>query len=521
MQKTGNKVILRESDVRSRVMDTVERVALPVIETIGPRGKNVLYEDSGGNPTLTNDGKTIIDSINFKDPLENAVANIMKDGAARTNQMAGDATSTTTLYGYVLTKFAAALKKKGMTQRAVRDLLQRVQDKLLKRLEAQKKVVNTKAIEFEIAKISANNDESIAKLTQETVDVAGIDGMVFIEMNNGEETTIEKQTGFRVPNGMIFQNLYNDLGRPVAKYDNVKVLIFDKQLYYAEECEHIVRVANDLGYGKLVIVAKNFVGDAPNTFIANHVQGVIKLVLTKCEDDTQLEDLAVYLGGTVISETAGRRVDSLHMGDFMDAESVYADPMKVLLKGTTASKALKSRIAGIKEELEKDKNDRKLKDRLASLTNGIVTVKVGGRTHTEARERVFRFEDAISAVRAAKEHGFLVGGGLSMYNAYVAKDYPNRDENEAALLITRASIEQLAENSMVELNYDKLTKDIGLNALTGEYENLFKAGVVEPYKAVEMSLKNAVSVADIITSIGSFILNDYDKEESAETGKRQ
>jgi len=516
MAKTENKVIYRESEVREKTLLAINRASMPVIETIGPRGKNVLFQDAMGVMVNTNDGVTVLNSIHFKDPLEDAVVQILKEGARRTNQEAGDATSTTTLWAHALVHKVYDMKKKGISQRHIRDSLNSVMEKLLKRLQTQKREAKTKEIEFKIAKISANNDDSIAKLTTETIDTAGVDGMVFIEMNNGEQSTLDRQTGYRIPTGMIFQNLYNDPARPVASYKNIKTIIFNKNLYYAEECEHILRVANDLGYKELVIVAKNFSGDAPNTFIANHAQGVVKLVLATCENDTQLEDLAIYLGTQVVSEASGRRVDSIGMSDFSEAESVYADPTKVLIKSASENKKLKARINGIRQELAKDKDNRVLKDRLASLTNGIVTVKVGGRTQPEARERMFRFEDAISAVRAAKIDGFLVGGGLAMFNAYVPQDYSNREEQEIALLLTRSSVERLAENSMFALDYSKLTKDIGLNALTGKYENLYKAGVVEPYKAVEMALKNAVSVADMITSIGTYILNDYEKEDGKE-----
>lgn len=511
--KTGNRKIYRESEVRAETLAAVDMAALPVIETIGPMGKNVIYPNENGTRVITNDGVTILKSISVKDPLQDAVIEILKEGALRTNQVAGDATSTTTLFAYKLIHRVYELKRKGLSQRAIRDSLNRISDKLLGRLDKQKSHALSKEIEFNVAKISANNDADVAKLTVETMDATGVDGMVFIELGGGEETTLEKQLGYRIPNGMIYQNLYNNPAAPVATYKNIKVVIFDKSLYYAEECEQILRVAKEAGYNELVIVAKDFLGDAPNTFIANHAQGIIKLVLAKCNDDTSLEDLAVYLGGTVISEASGRRVESLSMADFVTAESVFADPTKVLIKNTQDNKILTKRVEGIKDELKKDKDNKTLKERLASLTSGLVTVKVGGRTATEARERAFRFEDAYSAVRVAKQYGYLVGGGLALYNAYNAKDYPNREDRETALILSRASITQLAENSMLDLDFDKITKDVGLNALTGEYENLLEAGVVEPYKAVEMAIKNAVSVADMITSIGTFIIEDVEEEK--------
>jgi chaperonin GroEL len=510
---TGNKFIFREQDVRDKVMSGLDKISLPVIETIGPQGKNVLFENNAGVVTLTNDGVTIAREISVQDPVENAVIEIIKDASKRTNQEAGDATSTTILYARTLVQRAQELRRKGLSHKAITTLFNTVADKLVSRLAKLKRVVKDKDTSYEVAFISANNDAEVAKNVAETIETAGLDGMIFLDFSQDEHTIIDKQSGFRVPNGMIYQNLYADVSRPVAQYEKMPVIIFDKQLYYADDAEHILRVATELGYKTVCVVAKNFVGDAPNTFVANHAQGTIKVVLTKIEDDVQLEDLAVYLGGHVVSESAGRRVDSIGPLDFVVAESVYADPQKVLIKNMDESKELKARVSGIKDELKKDKENKTFKDRLASLTNGIVNLKIGGRTHSEAREKVYRYEDAINAVRAAQRDGFLVGGGLSIYNAFVESDYKGRDELETARLLARASLERLAENSAIDLDYSQISGEVGLNALTGKYENLLKAGVIEPYKATEMAIKNAVSVANILASIGTFVLTEYELKD--------
>jgi len=507
---TGNKQIHREIDVRVKVLSGVDRIAMPVIETIGPRGKNVLYEDAMGNMSLTNDGVTIAREINVEDPIENAVIEMIKEGSKRTNQEAGDATSTTILYTQVLVHRLFELKKKGLNHRAITDMMNRVADKLLKRLTAQKKEVKTNKTLYEVAKISANNDDEIAKIVAETIETAGLDGMIFLDYSKDADTHLDKQSGFKISSGMSFQNLYTSADRPAALYNNMPVLIFDKQLYHADEAEHILRVAKDAGFDKLCIIAKDFVGDAPNTFIVNHSSGIIKLVLVKVPSDTELGDLAVYLNGHVISEAEGRRVDSLVKADFMYAESVFADPQKVLVKNPKVNSKLTKRIAGIKVELKKDKDNPELKNRLASLTSGIVYIYVGGRTQVEAKEKLFRYEDAISAVRAAKRNGYLVGGGLSILNAFVEKDYSSKDEMETARILSMASIERIAENAQIALEHSKLTSKVGLNALTGKYEDLLLAGIVEPFKAVEMSIKNSVSVACMVTSIGTFILNNHE-----------
>lgn len=510
--KQVNKKIHREDAVQDKVLSGIDKITLPVVQTIGPMGKNVMFQDALGNFILTNDGVTIAREIDVDDQIEAAVIDIFKGASKRTNVEAGDGTSTTILLSRALALKALALKKKGLSQRMIREMLERVVKSFLVRLTEQKREVKDEAMSLEIAKISANNDAEIAQFVVDAVKTAGLDGMIFIDVNNDEPTLLETQAGFRVPAGMIYQNLYNDVAKPVAQYEDLPVVIFDKAIYYEEEAQHIIRTAMDLNYKKLVVVAKDFVGDAPNTFIANHAKGNIKLVLIKVANETQIQDLAVYIDGSVVSEAEGRRVDSLMMGDFTMVESVFADPQKCLIKTGRTSSSLKKRVNELKKELAKDKDNPVLKDRIASLTNGIVTIKVGGRTLTEVREKMYRYEDAISAVRSAKRSGFLVGGGLGLYNAYNPKDYKGREENEIALIISRASVDQLAENSNIELDYDQLTKDVGLNALTGQYENLLKAGVVEPFRATELALKNAASVANILTSIGTYIVNDYADE---------
>jgi chaperonin GroEL len=508
-----SKTLYQEKDVRDQIIKAVEKVSLPVIETIGPRGKNVLYESDKGNFELTNDGITIIRGIQLDDPIEHAVVDIIKDGSLRTNAEAGDGTSTTVLYSHALIKKAMELRDSGMSQYDIKETFGDVLNKLLSRLEKNKKEVKSDKTKLEVATISAGGDVEIAKNVLTTITTAGLNGMVYLELNPNAETRLEKQEGFRIGEGMKFQNLYSDVARPTMAYKEIPVIIFDKTLYYAEEAEHILQVGMDLGFKEMCIVAKDFLGDAPNTFIANHARGTMGLVLAKLSDDLALEDLAVYLGTSVISESSGRRVDSISRDDFVRAASVSADPQKILFTNQHNSPELKERIAYLKEELDKDKNDSKVKARLASLTNGIVTLKIGGATEREAREKVYRYEDAVNAVRASMLFGYLIGGGLSMYNAYDASDYKDNEiADSVAHMLAEASVRQIAKNAQHKVIPSKLTKTIGYNAATDEYENLLESGVVEPFKAVEMALRNAVAVATILTSIGTFVLNTPEED---------
>jgi chaperonin GroEL len=514
--KTSNKLIYIEADVAAKVLSGLDKISLPVIQTIGPLGKNVLIQDDSGNFRLTNDGVTIANNITVKDPIEDAVISIVKDAARRTNLEAGDGTSTTILLAKTLIQRSTELKKKGLSQRQIRTIFDNVSTKLLARLAKLKREVKDDKTLKEVATISANNDKDVAGFVVDTINTAGLDGLVVLDFSGDEKTTLEKQPGFRVASGCIYQNLYTDAARPQAAYKDIPVVMFDKALYYADEAEHILRVAKDLGYDKLVVVAKDFLGDSPNTFIANHVRGVIKLLLVKVSDAAQMDDIAVYLGGTIVSESGGRRVDSVNISDFVMADSIFTDPDKTLITSNNGGKGLKKRVAHLREELTKDKENDTLKRRIASLTNGVVTIKVGGHTQIEAREKAYRYEDAINAVRAAKKWGYLVGGGVSLFASFNPRDYVGKDERTTAEILARSSIEQIAENSMIELDYEKITSTVGPNASTGGYEDLLKAGVVEPFRATEQAIKNAVSVANTLTSVGTFITIDDTEEDKKE-----
>ena len=347
--------------------------------------------------------------------------------------------------------------------------------------------------------------------------------MIFIEPSNSPESEVVVDPGFIVNSGYFTPELVTDRTKFTCTYTNVPVLVTDKQLYYAEEAETILSTCMKNGYKEVVIVAKNFVGEALPYFIANHQKGNIKVLLVKNEKEIELEDLAIYLGGKVISEKTGSIVDNLQIEDFIMSPKVYADPVKTIIarEKKEKNKLLDGRITAIKKELKKkgDKKDgeaKMYKDRLASLTNGMVTVRVGGATALEVKERIFRYEDAISAARAAKKDGYLVGGGLAIYNAYRSCKFEG-EVGKVFKKVAEANIRQIAENcglhpdTVLETINVSTQRTIGYNAASGQYEDLLKAGIVDPYKVIEMSLDNAISIANVIVSSRYMMLNDLDE----------
>lgn len=521
------KQIHRYKEVREKVLSGLDTIADPVIATLSPKGSNVLFESNMGEHILTNDGVTIAKEINVKDQIENAVIDIVKGASLKTNSEAGDGTTTTILLSQVLTKEGLRMVADGKSWIEVRDMINHMSKTLVKKLESFKHEIKNDSDLENIARISSNNDDEIAKNIVKVVKVAGEDGMVFLEDNNKPETEIVEDLGFMIKSGIAFPELTQDPSRPVVTYKDVPMLITDKKVYHPEEAENILRVAVASGFTDVVIVAQGFSGEAPSVFIANHAQGVINVLLVGVEQaGTSLDDLATYLGGKVLTEKTGNLVDNLTEDDFVLTAKVYSDPTKTLITPrVTASKELKNRVAYLKEELAKDKDNEGLKRRISSLTNGVVTIKVGGSTPIETREKVYRYEDAVNATRAGMKHGYLVGGGISLLRAFKESDYEG-EMKQVAKKYTESVLNQIAINcgvqpkQVLEKIKESKVKDFGYNALNDTYGDLLKEGVVDSFMAVKMSVENSVSVANILISIKNFVINDLAYENEKKNGKQ-
>jgi chaperonin GroEL len=516
------KKIYKTEDCLQQIKEAVNLIADPVIQTLSPKGSNVLYEDDKGNQHVTNDGVTIAKSIQVKDPIHNAIIEVIKQPALQTNSIAGDGTTTSILLSKTL--ILEGLKKidEGMNRMVLRDRLQEMGEKIKSNLKKKAiKVHDSKDI-FKVAKISANNDEVIAKNVTKVIEVVGQDGMVFLEPHHKQETEIIEDSGFIIDTPILKELT---MGRNFSvNYENIPTFITDKRLYYKEEAETILSIAVNNGWTSVAIVARDFLDRAKNYLIGNHVQGVINIVLISdpnCteKDNTSLSDLAIYLGGKLISEKHGSLVNKIKSTDFVLAKKIVSNPLRtVIITGKPDNKELKETIKLIKEEKEKSKNDKILEKRLASLTNGTVTIKVGGHTPLEIQEKLFRYEDAINAARTALKDGYLVGGGLALLGSF--KESEHTILKDIAKRFCEASVRQIATNCgkhpdtiIEQTNADK---NIGYNAKTDKFENLLNAGVVDPYKVTEMAIDNSISIASYLLTSGYLILNDNENNDKEE-----
>jgi len=508
------KLIYKRKDIEDKILHAVDTLADPVRQTLSPKGSNVIIEKGMGQIISTNDGFTIAKSIEVEDGLENSIIEVVKSSAFKTNSEAGDGTTSTILLSQILIKEGMKLLNEGMNPKELTKKLNAFKDKYVAEIKNRAIEVKTQKDIFNIAKISANNDDEIAKNVADTIKIVGEDGMVFIEANTAEnKTVLDKDLGFKIDSGIAFKELLLDSSVPKVTYTNVPVLITDKKLYYKEEALSILRVLQESGNKALVIIARDFMGDALLTFITNHTKGNFKILLIKdpkCtgDDNTSLQDLAIYLGGKVISERAGSLVNKITIKDFTKSAKVYSDPEKTLITPIKENDKLKERVKELKKELKEDKDNEILKGRISSLTNGIVTVKVGGDTPIEVNEKIFRYEDSINATRAAIKDGYLVGGGTVLLNAYNG----SMIEHVLAPIIIpyiEAVIRQIAincEKDEKEL-INKAREGIGYNALTDTYEDLLEAGVVEPTRVVTQAVSNSISVANILLGTAYYIIN--------------
>jgi chaperonin GroEL len=533
----SNKLVHRYSDINQKIVDAVDLLTDPIRFTLSPKGSNVIYEDDKGLPNVTNDGATIARNINVKDRVQSAIIDIIKHASLHTNSSAGDGTSSTVLTASILIKEGLKLIESGdWNPMALKREYDNFAVQMTEQLKKLSKPVKTDKDMYFVAKVSASGDEEIANIVVKTVKTAGEHGMVFIEPANSLDTEIIEDTGFNISQGMFAPELRNNPKGFSATYLDVPVLITDKRLYYSQEAESILSVALKNGYKEVVIVAKDFIGEAVPYFVTNHVKGSIRVLLVKEPNvdrnaGATLEDLATYLGGHVVSEKHGSIVDNLKIDDFVIAKKAFSDGQKTLISRDIKekNKALDDRVAALKKQVKKfgtaESDEAKgLKSRLASLTNGIVTIKVGGSTPLEVNEKIFRYEDAVNATRAAVKDGFLVGGGVSMLRAFRECKF----KGELAKLFRKvgeANIRQIAENCGLhgDMVLDTITQlqggnpNAGFNALTLQYDDLLEAGVIDPYKVSEMVIRNAVSVAGVIIGSRFIIVHDIEEKENGKS----
>lgn len=524
------KTAYKFEEIREKIVSGADKLVNPIRQTLTPLGGNVLFT-RGNSIGLSNDGITIAEQIESSDPIEELVIKTIRQASIKTNSEVGDGTTTTAILTAEFIKEGMRLRDSGWLGIEIKRGLDEAKSKLVEKIDGfSTKVKTDDELKF-VARVSSNSDDEIADNTLKAIKVAGEDGLIVVEGNNKPETEVKIEDGYFLDSPMLSPMLANMQGRAEAQYKNVKVLVTDKRIYYPKEVGAILEPLAKAGITEVVIVARDFLGSTPNLFITNHVQKRMNILLVKDTNATDtniesLEDLATYLGCSVITDKAGKMTTGISIEDFGTADRVISNLSRTVFYGNSGTRA-KLRVKMLREEIDRAKDDSSQKDelkkRLARLTTGAVTVMVGGSTQTEMSERAYRYEDAINACRAAMKDGYVAGGGVTLMRAY----NKFREENSGGIAeligkVCSSPLKQIASNCGLYLPQlmEEVEKGRGYNANTGKYTDLKKAGIIEPTMATKSSFLNALSAASAVLSSNYFIVDVKEEKEDNKTNVR-
>ena len=526
------KTLLYDENARRALERGVEKVASAVRITLGPKGRNVVLEKKWGSPTITKDGVTVAKEIELEDPYENMGAQLVKEVASKTNDAAGDGTTTATV-------LASAMVREGLKNVAAGAnpmLLKRGIDKAV---EAVVEHIKKASIQVEghqdIAQVAgiAANDPEIGEIIADAMDKVGKDGVITIEEGKGIETTVEVVEGMQFDRGYISPYFITDPDKMEAVLEDPYILITDKKISAARDIvpfmEKVIR------HGKpLVVISEDVEGEALATLVVNKLRGVLHSLTVKAPGygdrrKAMLQDMAVLTGGRVVSEDIGIKLENIEIDMVGRADKVKAEKEDTtIIGGKGDRKDIQGRIAQIKAEIEETTSDydkEKLQERLAKLAGGVAEIKVGAATEIEMKEKKHRFEDALNATKAAVEEGVVPGGGTPYIRALaaLAKTDAEGDEAVGVSLVRRALEEparQLAANAGAEgsLIVERLKREsgrTGYEVLRGQFTDMVKAGVTDPTKVVRLALQNAASVAGLLLTTEALVVEKREKKKAA------
>lgn len=517
-------------DARSKMKAGVDKLADTVKTTIGPKGRNVVLEQSYGAPTITNDGVTIAKAIELEDHFENMGAKLVAEVASKTNDIAGDGTTTAT----VLTQAIVGEGLKNVTAGAnpvgIRTGIEKATAAAVAKLHEMSHTVNTKDEIAQIASISAANEE-VGHLIAEAMDKVGNDGVITIEESKGIETTLDVVEGMQFDRGYMSQYMVTDNDKMEANLDNPYILITDKKISNIQDILPVLQSVVEQGRA-LLIIADDITGEALPTLVLNKMRGTFNVVAVKAPGfgdrrKAQLEDIAILTGGTVITDDLGLNLKDVTIEQLGSAAKVnVTKDNTTIVEGAGDKQATAERVATLKQQISETTSDfdrEKLQERLAKLAGGVAVINVGAATETELKERKYRIEDALNATRAAVEEGFVAGGGTALVNAISAVEALSETGDvqtgiNTVIKALESPVRQIAENAGLEgsviVNKLKDQKEgFGYNAATDEWVDMIAAGIVDPTKVTRSALQNAASVSALLLTTEA-VIAEQPKEEA-------
>src|SRR5579862_7393016 len=516
------KQLIYSESARRRLKNGVDKLAAAVKVTLGPKGRNVVLDKKWGAPTITNDGVTIAQEIDLEDPFENMGAQLLKEVATKTNDVAGDGTTTATVLAQAMIAEGLRNVAAGANPMVVKLGIEKAVDAVVAEIKARSKQITTKEQTAQVATISAADPE-VGGMISDVMDKVGKDGVVTVEEGKGLGLETEYVEGMEFDRGYMSPYMITDADRMQAVLEDPFILITDRKISAMPDVLPVLEKVAQAGRS-LVVIAEDIDGAALALIVVNKLRGTLNVLGVKSPGfgdrrKAMLEDLAILSGGQVISEDAGMKLERTELSQLGRARRVTADKDKtIVIEGAGNGDAIKSRVKQLKAQIEETTSDydkEKLQERLAKLAGGVAIIKVGAPTEVELKEKKHRVEDALSATRAAVEEGIVAGGGTILTQAAQVLDKvaAEGDEKVGVLLVKRALEEPLrqiaynagAEGSVVVEAVRKGAKDTGFNALVGKYEDMFKAGIVDPAKVTRSALQNAASIAAMLLTTETLI----------------
>jgi chaperonin GroEL len=520
-------------DARSRVLRGVNILADAVTVTLGPKGRNVCLEKSWGSPTVTKDGVTVAKEIQLEDKFENMGAQMVKEVASKTSDVAGDGTTTATVLSRAIFGEGLKLVAAGHDPMSLKRGIDKAVAKVVEELKAISKPTRDRAEISQVGTISANNDKTIGAILAEAMDKVGKEGVITVEEAKGLETTLDLVEGMRFDRGYLSPYFVTDPERMECVFENPYILIHEKKLGALQTLLPLLEAVAKSGK-PLLIIAEEVEGEALATLVVNKIRGTLKVVAVKAPGfgdrrKAMLEDIAILTDGKMIAEELGIKLENVTIKDLGRAKRVIIDKDNTtVVEGAGKKSAIEGRITQIRAQIEETTSDydrEKLQERLAKLAGGVAVVKVGAATEVEMKEKKARVEDALHATRAAVEEGIVPGGGVALVRASAGLSTLRVSEDEkVGVRIVQKALEEplrwIASNAGADgsVILDKVKNGkgaFGFNAATEEFEDLVKSGIVDPTKVVRTALQNAASVAGLLITTEAMIAEKPEKRKDA------
>ena len=530
------KQIKFDAEARQKILAGVEKLSAAVTSTLGPSGRNVILDKKFGSPQITKDGVTVAKEIELPDPFENMGAQMVKEVASKTNDVAGDGTTTATLLAEAIYREGLKNLTAGANAMALKAGIDKATAAVVESIAKQAKKVKSADEIAQVATISANGDEEIGKMISDAMDKVGKEGTITVEEAKTLESTLDVVEGMQFDKGYLSPYFVTSPEDMECELENPFILLFEKKISNLQDMLPLLQAVAKTGR-PLMIIAEDVEGEALATLVVNKLRGTFQVCAVKAPGfgdrrKAILEDIAVLTGGRLISEDIGVKLESVQLTDLGRAKKVVVDKDNTtIVEGLGKSADIKARTEQIKKQIEETTSDydrEKLQERLAKLAGGVALIKVGAATEAAMKEKKDRVDDALHATRAAVEEGIVAGGGVAYLRAQKAIDALELagDEKVGASIVLRAveaPLRKLVSNAgqeaaLVVANVKKATGTNGYNVRTGEYTDLLKAGVVDPAKVTRSALQNAASIAGLLLTTDCMVTDLPEKKESCGCG---